>query len=141
VPETDENAEIDPSEFLLRRVLNRDSDIDLNLARPVSGNAFNPNQHDTDGLSLFRKQFVSPEEVAASGRNPLGYYVVQVQAAEILELGVTLEPDPQPDTLPGHTLIPELTHNTQKQTKRDLRGKLAQLVNQDPESRIILRPG
>ncbi|RLA52192.1 MAG: hypothetical protein DRR42_08200 [Gammaproteobacteria bacterium] len=135
-----EDDNILPAELLLRRILNRGEEIDFTLPRPVQGLAFSPNIHDSDGLSLFREKFSSPEDVARSGRNPRGYYVAQIPASEILDLGVTLVPDPQTDTLPGHSLIPELTYSSSKQYKRELRNKLAQLVNKDPKNRIVFHP-
>jgi hypothetical protein len=69
--------------------------------------AFQPNGNDTDGISLYREQFVTPEKVAASVKRRLGqFYVVQLRVSEIRGLRLTLRPTV--GELPGHVIIKEL---------------------------------
>lgn len=70
---------------------------------------FRPTDKDTDGISVFRALFVSPDRVASSGKNPKGYYVARLRVSDIIALGLTVIPNPKDEQLPGHALIPELS--------------------------------
>lgn len=107
---TTQHDSIQPSEYVLRRVLNQTSVIDTDLAQPVQRIAFRPTDEDLDGISVFRALFTTAEEVAA-GKSAHGYYVVRIPVNEILALGLTVVPDPQVDTLegvPGELLLTPL---------------------------------
>ncbi len=125
----DQNDPVSPEEFILRRVPANQDFIDESLLLRVQRVAFEPKKkHDINGLSVYRERFVSAERVAAAGRSPAGYYVVRLQAKDYLDLGLTLHPDPKPDELPGHTLIPRLNADSMKNHKnesKDLQKKLA----------------
>jgi hypothetical protein len=135
-----ESDKVGSEEYVFRRILNRDQEIDFSLSRPVQGLAFNPTNSDIDGLSLFRELFATAGKVAREGRNPLGYFVARIPVSEIIHLGLSVRPDPREGFLPGHSLIPELTCLIDKRTKRDLRNRLAQLVNRNVGERIVYRP-
>lgn len=101
------NSQHDPisdDEFLLRRVLR--GDVDVNLPVPVQREGFRPTTRDIDGISLFRERFVSPSEVANGNKGPTEYYVIRLRASDIRGLGLSILPDVKDDQLPGHSLIP-----------------------------------
>ena len=82
----------------------------MNSANPIQRVAFQPNAHDKEGISVFRQQFVAAEDVAAAGaQGAANYFVVRLQVKDVLSLGLSVMADPQPDQLPGHALIPELS--------------------------------
>ena len=55
---------VDPGESILRRIPRTLDYYDPSLPVPVLAFAFRPNQRDTEGISLYRELFVSPERVA-----------------------------------------------------------------------------
>ena len=61
---------VDPGESILRRIPRTSDYYDRSLPVPVLAFAFRPNQRDTEGISLYRELFVSPQRVASSARNP-----------------------------------------------------------------------
>lgn len=137
---TTQHDSIQPSEYVLRRVLNQASVIDTDLPQPVQRIAFRPTDEDLDGISVFRALFTTAEEVAA-GKSAHGYYVVRIPVNEILDLGLTVVPDPQVDTLEGHSLIPELTSHTRKtEFSKKKQQQLAGLVNKDIRNRLVYSP-
>lgn len=126
----DQNDPVSPDEFILRRVPANQDFIDKSLPLRVQRVAFEPKKkRDINGLSVYRERFVSAMGVAAAGRSSAGYYVVRLRARDYLDLRLTLQPDPQPDELPGHTLIPELNagsmRNPHREKSKDLQKKLA----------------
>jgi hypothetical protein len=72
--------------------------------------------------------------VAASGRTPNGYYVVRIAVSAILDLGLTVVPDPLCDGPRGHSLIPEINSSLvgeNKKRSKDLQQELAMLASGD----------
>ena len=104
---TDQQDPVSPNEYVLRRIL---SDYcDPLLREPIQSQGFRPTKNDTDGISVFRALFVTPDRVASSGKNPKGYYVTRLRVSDILALGLTVIPNPKNEQLSGHALIPELS--------------------------------
>jgi len=98
---------IDPKEELLRRVPPTFYP-DPEQPRKPQWHAFRPNQHDTDGVSVGRRQLVASLE--AFSYTPDGSKrrnVAQFRAAHVQELGLTVEPRPLPDDR-SHAVIPEM---------------------------------
>ena len=85
---------------------------------------------DTDGLSLYRKVFHSPEEVARKLRTggSRACWIAQLRASDLLALGLTLTPDPLESAL-GHALIKEIRAETARSDEVvQFKRQLAQLV-------------
>ena len=75
-----------------------------------------------------------------AGRNPAGYYVARLAVSKLLELGLSVVPDPRADEPPGHALIPEMSHAAAKNSKtksREVQLQLAKLAS----SAIVYTPG
>jgi hypothetical protein len=103
--------DVDPGEYLLRRVSKEPQRYDPSLDIPVSPLEFRPNRkQDVDGLSFFRESKLSPTRLAnSSATKPASnYVVVRIKVADLLGLGLTVKLDQQEGDLPGHVLIPEL---------------------------------
>lgn len=94
---------------------------------------------DSNGLSVYRAAFHTPEAIArelrTGGSEPA--WVAEFNASDIIALGVTLEADPldadkHPRGIPqpGHALIPEI-HSGEAESTRvlELMRKLADLAN------------
>jgi hypothetical protein len=140
-PPRDETSPVGPDEFVYRRVT-RDW-YDSSLSAPIQRVAFEPHKkNDVDGLSLFRSEFVTPEDLAAAGPNQKGYVVARLRVSDILNLRVsdlpgshlTVIPNPDPAQPRGHCLIPQLNSQFQKiQNKkaRELEVSLAHLAGRD----------
>src|SRR5438876_8365420 len=67
---SEDQLPVELMEIVLRRI-HKDY-FDGTLRIPVRPAAFKPTESDQDGLSVYRERFVSPSEVAASGRTPGG---------------------------------------------------------------------
>lgn len=102
-------------EAILRRIPASPAYVDLDpgAEQAVSRLAFQPHkENDTDGLSVYRRLFLSPRAVAATREKPS--FVAELLAARIRGLGLSVEPDPLVSGPPGHALIPELTAEMRK---------------------------
>jgi hypothetical protein len=89
--------------------------------------AFQPNNQDTDGISLYRERFVSPAKVAASRPKRKGaFYVVQLKAGELRARGLTLRP--VIGELPGHVVIPQLKWSVLKENRNWVEEEALELV-------------
>jgi len=97
--------------LLLRTVPNAGGNV-VN-GRIVLDVAFQPRRElDEDGLSLFRLDFITPEQLAKANAHRAGVYCVFLHAARLLEMPMTLLP--VFDELPGHVVIPEITYSAYK---------------------------
>jgi hypothetical protein len=126
-------------EFVLRRIHRNHCSRDL--PRIIHFATFRPSREDTRGLSVFREQYVSAAQVAASGRKPGEYFVARLSVKELSELGLTVVPDADASGLPGHAVIPELACAEYEQDKprlKDVLLELSRLASQaivhEPES-------
>jgi hypothetical protein len=113
--------------------------VDLGLPQPISPQAFRPSSKDTDGLSVFRERFISPRDLALNSPKQGDCFIVRLSVADISNLKLTVIPDPQQGSLPGHSLIPELKTGAtgkKKEEERELRVELARLAGAD----IVFNP-
>lgn len=125
---------VTPDEYVLRRVLNKKDHIDLSLSNPVARAAISPTGNDDRGISVYREEFITPKEVAESGRYESGYYVVRLQVTELEGIGLSVIPDPLDGELLGHALVPELgriAKNVDKSAYRKLSLKLINLISHE----------
>ena len=125
-----------PDEHILRTVPNTADYFKETMGHwTVTPYAFKPHaERDPDGLSLFREDFVTPQEVATTCKHPASARVVRLKVSDLIALGLSVESNPQPEELPGHVIIPEMNYGAAKakQTKRridDLTQKLAALAS------------
>jgi hypothetical protein len=131
-----EDDPIASSEYVLRIVLTQF--VNLDLPQPISTEAFRPSSRDTDGLSVFREQFIDPRDLAVQSPRAGNCFVVRLSVVDITSLKLTVIPDPQPG-LPGHSLIPELktgAKGDEKKRERELRLALAAMAGRS----IVFRP-
>ena len=90
--------------------------------------AFEPRKDvDEDGLSLFRYDFITPEQLIEANPHKAGVYCVFLHAARLMEMSMTLLP--MPDELPGHIVIPEITYSAfrAEATKRTVKDHMIYL--------------
>lgn len=135
------------NETLLRAVPNALGYIKPSMGKwTVNPNVFEPNRkRDLDGMSFFREDFTTPQEVAESNRNQVGVRVVRITAKQLTELGLTAEPSPVPEQPPGHVIVPgmryidkKLLSDADKRRIKDTSQRLAQWAS---ESDIYSPPG
>jgi hypothetical protein len=103
--------------------------------------AFRPNQEDTTGISLFRAKFLYPAETltSVSPNKQADYYVARLAVRDLLALGLSVSPEPEPAGPAGHCVIPELCWSTYEADKKRLKPillALAALASND----LVLRP-
>lgn len=95
--------------------------------------AFKPSKtRDLDGMSFFREDFVTPEQVAKACTHPDGAYVARIKVSRLHKLGLAVQPNPDPDLLPGHAIVPGLRYEQRSTQERrrieDLSRQLAELA-------------
>lgn len=93
----------------------------------VAFDAFKPNRkRDTDGMSFYREDFTTNEEVASDNPPLVGARVARVTVQELIALGINeIIPDPQ-DGPAGHVYIPALRYvdrNTLTPEQKQIRDK------------------
>jgi hypothetical protein len=136
----DEHDPVNDGEFVYRRVhrtfFNPIAQIAVQFA------AFRPNQNDTTGLSVFRAGFSGgPEDVLANlpPEKAKDYYVARLAVRDLLDLGLTVKPEPVPGGPLGHAVIPQLNwpdYLAQKQRWKPISTELARLAS----ASIVHRP-
>jgi hypothetical protein len=122
---------IDSDEFILRRI--HKSHYDSEQPLPVLPAGFRPSKSDGTGLSVFRERYISAAAVAAAGRSLGEYYVARLEVRALFQWNLSVIPDENPGTLPGHALIPELCLSAYQHNKQRLRSiclELARLASQ-----------
>ncbi len=137
----DELGPVEEHEFVLRRVAV--SVCRLDLAIPFSPAAFRPHEtNDTDGLSVYREKAVTQaaDVLFAVAEEKRGkFFVVRWVVRELVALGLTVVPSPEPDDIPGHCVIPELSwsnYQANKDRMKEVQAELACLAAQN----IAMRP-
>lgn len=140
---------VESAEYLLRRIPNKPDTVNVELRRPLSRLAVKPNGRDVDGISIFRERFTSAQEIAAQGQCTDGYYVVRIQAQEVLNIGLSVQADPSEGQPEGHALVPEINirdyraHGGNKESERkskQLQDALTKVLNQNFQQRLVHRP-
>ena len=106
---------ISDDEILYRRIPVGSEWFDPEVDPRPSPKAFRPRPDDTTGLSLYRRKYKSPQQVAA---NPRGarYYVAELHAGDMRAKGITVIPGPLPGD-PGHAAISDLTYENRKTSR------------------------
>ena len=134
-----ETAPVFPNEVLLRTVPNSIGYYSKVMGNwTIDPNAFQPAKDDDDGISLFREDFVTAEDLASLSTHAKGVRVARVLARECTSLYLSLKPAPDPPMPPGHTVIPEMIYlkrtaqtNIQVQNIKDFAQKLAQIASKN----------
>lgn len=134
-----ETTSVSPDEDVLRRI--HRAHVKLSDSEPVQRVAFQPNDQDTDGISVYRVACgATPVNVDKAGRRPGEYYVAELSVRALISLGLSVQPYPLPP-VPGHAVVPELrcqlqSTTEQKQRAKELQRHLAKIAN----SCLVLHP-
>jgi hypothetical protein len=73
----------------------------------VAPAAFTPNRkREIDGMSFFREDFSSPQDIVEANPHPDGVRVARVVVRQLQELGLDAQANPKADGLPGHVIVP-----------------------------------
>lgn len=125
----DENQPVDEGEYVYRRIHRQFYDPTLPMS--IERLAFKPTSNDTTGISVFRARFVNPADILANieagKRN--NYFVAQLAVHDLLQLGLTVVPDPDPNGPPGHAIIPEMNLQAYQADKDRLTRIQVELAN------------
>jgi hypothetical protein len=124
----DEHDAVDDGEFVYRRI--HRTFLDPRAQIPIQFPAFRPNQNDTRGISVFRAGFGKAVDTLANidRIKAKDYYVACLAVRDLLELGLTVVPDPDPRGPPGHAVIPELTWQSYQGDKQHWKPILVELT-------------
>lgn len=118
-----ESTPVRDNECLLRAVPNQKNYYQDTLDIPVQRVAFEPHKRrDPDGMSFFREDFATPEEVAAANRHPDGCRIVRLRMWDLIDRwGLTAIPDPLEAPEPaGHVIIPAMNYAAYKADPRKI---------------------
>jgi hypothetical protein len=113
-------------ECVLRRIHQNHCDPALPVAIFLA--AFRPTHADTAGLSVFRENEISSEQVAASGRKPDEYFVARLHVEDLQALGLSVVRDDLPLGPPGHALIPEISAHAYQNDKEKCKALMIELA-------------
>jgi hypothetical protein len=106
-----------PDETIYRRVFAGNGYFDPNrIKAPLSAKAFRPMSDEPEGISVTRAKYVHrAEDAAAYGYVGKSYYLIELTAADVISLGVTIHPDPLGPYDLGHALLPEVNVTVYRQ--------------------------
>jgi hypothetical protein len=85
--------------------------------------AFQPNENDDTGVSVYRERFVTAAGTLANipAEKRGDYYVVRLAVRDVQLLGLTVVPEPDPHGPSGHAVVPELSWHAFQADKRRLK--------------------
>ncbi len=140
-----ETCPIRSNEILLRAVPNAPGYIKPSMGKwAVNPSVFEPHKkRDVDGMSFFREDFITPQELAKSNTNADGVHIVQISASQLRELGLSAEPSPIPEQLPGHVIVPGMRYIDKKQLSQDEKNRVkdaAQRLSQWASQSVVYSP-
>jgi hypothetical protein len=137
-PWYNETTPIFPGEVLLRAIPNVPGYVKESMGKwAVDPYAFEPHKkRDVDGMSFFREDFTTPEQLAAANRHPAGARVARITVRQLRQLGLDVECAPDQHQLPGHAMVPGMRFvaNRSREEKRriqDLSQRLAQFASEN----------
>jgi hypothetical protein len=129
----DEHEPVDESEFVYRRIPRM---YYTNLEMPVQREAFRPTKNDATGVSVLRARFAQPAETLAhvDPSKVNDYFVARLAVRDLVNLGLTVVPEPTAGGPPGHAVIPELNwqaYQGKKEHWKPILVELAKLAGAD----------
>jgi hypothetical protein len=98
---------ISDDEILYRRIPAGCGWYDPTQSDRPSPYAFRANRQDSDGISLSREKYSSPEDVCGRAREGKEYFVAELRAGDLRNKGLTLRPAPLAND-PGHCVLTEI---------------------------------
>lgn len=117
---------VDPEESIYRRIFTGSGYLDPKRKPPLSAKAFRPLADEAEGISVTRANYVQrPEDAAALGFAGKDYFLIELRAADIQGLGLSIKPDPLPPDDLGHALIPGV--NSLAASMPEVEGRMDQL--------------
>jgi hypothetical protein len=144
-----ETTPVSPDEMLLRRVPNFENYFffeESTRTLAVAMDAFKPRANrDPDGMSFYREDFTTSQEVASDTTLEVGARVVRISVQKLTQLGITeIIPDPQPGPA-GHVYIPALKYvnrNTLTKDEKRARDNISlSLAQHATKNGVWARPG
>jgi hypothetical protein len=130
----DEHQPVEESEFVYRRI--HPNFYNAGLPIPVLLEAFRPTRGDTSGISLLRAKFAKPRDTLVGGDSTkvAGYKVARLAVRDLLNLGLTVQPEPTAQGPAGHAIIPQLSwpaYEADKKRLKQILFELAKLASTD----------
>lgn len=110
---------IEDDEILYRRIPVSQNWYNPGQDPPLSPEAFKPNRHDLNGISLSRGKYDSIEDVGCE-REGRKYFVAVIRAGDLTGKGIEVVPDPIKDHPGidddlGHVMIPKMNYVDRKE--------------------------
>lgn len=111
----DGNDPVADDELVMRRVSTASMWYDPQASPPLNWLAFKPNQNDTNGVSVWRGKYLTPDDVAKMNARPnRRYYVVAIQVAALRGSGIEVIASPQEGGA-GHASLANLNSSAYDQ--------------------------
>lgn len=133
-----ETRRVQTGEVLLRAIPNAPGYFKEGMVNwTVDPYAFKPNRRrDADGMSFFREDFSTAQEVVDANRHPSGVRVARITFQQLQALGLDVVPNPDPSQPAGHAVVPGMRFvaklpREEKRKIEDLSQKLAQFASQN----------
>jgi len=121
MPAPDGREPIEDDEIVFRRVPNNIDWYNPESQRPVAWVTFRPNPKDTDGISVWRAKYKSPEEVAAiHARLGRQYWVLALKTSQLRNAGITIAPTPDLGG-PGHASLTNMRSSDYAQNRNTVK--------------------
>lgn len=95
-------------EIVYRRIPTKPEYFDPIVSPTPTPLAFRPREQDTTGLSVYRANYVSPQQVATNSRGAK-FFVASLRVCDLRANGIDVVARPKPDE-PGHAEISSLTY-------------------------------
>ncbi|MCD4825081.1 MAG: hypothetical protein K8S55_10765 [Phycisphaerae bacterium] len=109
---SEEAGIIEDDELLYRRVPVQPSYYDPDKGPNPGSRAFHPGEHDETGISVFRANYIRPEQVAQNDRGKR-YYIAVLRAGDLRDRGIRVVPKNSGHP-PGHAELPDLTYENRR---------------------------
>jgi len=144
----DPRQQVDPDEVLYRRISDRSNPAWFlpNQNPAVAPEAFTPNKRDTDGISLLRANYRTPEDAVRGGMPGKNYYLARVSARRLIDLGLSLQITPDemdrqqsPGTPGAHISVPELAYDKYQADKNRIK-EIAEKISSKLSSNDVIGP-
>jgi hypothetical protein len=130
---------VDPSEFVLRRI--HKSQFSPSPPPRILRGGFSPNKQDATGISVCREKDTTVAAVLSAAKKPDECYVVRISVQSLIDLGLSLIPEVDPEGPIGHYVIPDLRLSKYEQKRNELKDKQEELARIASDCIVHRPPG
>jgi hypothetical protein len=130
---------VDSSEFVFRRI--HKSQFSTSPPARILRGGFCPNKQDVTGISVYREKDTTVVAIVAAAKKPNECYVVRIPVQSLIDLGLSLIPEDDPEGPIGHYVIPEFRLSEYEQKRNELKDKQEELARIASDNIVHRPPG